>query len=90
MPFRIPVPIHSMQVPSGVRCLRAINGSSQLLSGSRDGSVRLWDIQTGTLLKGLPCFADGVFCLDAGYDDKGNLVAVGGSMDSSGRVSSEH
>jgi WD40 repeat protein len=90
MPFRTPVPTHSMQVPSGVRCLRAINGSSQLLSGSRDGSVKLWDIQAGILLKDLSSFSDGVFCLDAGYDDKGSLVGVGGSMDCSGRVSSEH
>lgn len=78
-----------MKVTSGVRCLRAISGSSQLLSGSRDGSVRLWDIQAGTLIKELSSFADGVFCLDAGYDDKGGLIGVGGSMDCSGRVSSE-
>lgn len=79
------VPNCTLEISSGVRSLCAIDGTPLLLSGSKDGSVRLWNLQTGNAVCNLSGFGDSVLCL-AGCNSQPAPVAAGGSMDGSARV----
>lgn len=47
-----------------------------LASGGQDGIVRLWDVETGSLLESIPGECGAVFCL--AFDHQGKLLAWGG------------
>ncbi|CAG7847909.1 SubName: Full=Related to F-box/WD40 repeat protein 7 {ECO:0000313/EMBL:CCA72625.1} [Serendipita indica DSM 11827] len=66
---------------ASIRCLTLVN--AYLVSGSRDGSVALWNLQTNEKLGDLEGFMDSVMCLDA-HRTRG--IVIGGSMDKSAKV----
>jgi len=67
-----------------VRCIRVLHNRPIAVSGSRDGTVRVWDIQRGRALRILQGHRHSVRCLDV----CGNRV-VSGSYDTTCRVSDE-
>jgi len=69
---------------STVRCIRVLHNRPIAVSGSRDGTVRVWDIQRGRALRILQGHRHSVRCLDV----CGNRV-VSGSYDTTCRVSDE-
>lgn len=66
---------------STIRCLKVLHGRPIAVSGSRDRTVRVWDIQRGRLLRVLEGHTQSVRCLDV----CGNRV-VSGSYDCTCRV----
>ena len=66
---------------STVRCLRVLHNRPIAVSGSRDGTLRVWDVQRGWMLRILSGHAGSVRSLDV----CGNLV-VSGSYDGTCRV----
>ncbi len=66
---------------STIRCLKVLHGRPIAVSGSRDRTLRVWDIQRGRLLRVLEGHSQSVRCLDA----CGNRV-VSGSYDCTCRV----
>jgi len=85
-----------MKVSSPVRCMRAVDHTPWLLTGSIDGSVKLWDIKRGELLRDLNGFHSRVLCLDVcrssrppeegGKEQEPAILAVGGSEDCTAKV----
>lgn len=69
---------------STVRCIRVLHNRPIAVSGSRDGTVRIWDIQRGRALRVLQGHRQSVRCLDV----CGNRI-VSGSYDTTCRVSDE-
>ena len=67
---------------STVRCLKVVDGKPLAVSGSRDNSVRVWDIEKGQLVHTMNGHIASVRCLDT----SGNM-AVSGSYDYTCRVS---
>ena len=67
-----------------MRCIRVLHNRPIAVSGSRDGTVRVWDIQRGRALRILQGHRNSVRCLDV----CGNRV-VSGSYDTTCRVSDE-
>ena len=67
---------------STVRCLKVIHNRPVAISGSRDGTLRVWDVQRGRMLRVLSGHAGSVRSLDV----CGNKV-VSGSYDCTCRVS---
>ena len=67
---------------STIRCIRMLHNRPIAVSGSRDGTLRVWDIQKGRMLRGLLGREESVRCLDV----FGNKV-VSGSYDFTCRVS---
>lgn len=67
---------------STVRCLRVIDGRPIAVSGSRDATLIVWNIETGTALHHLVGHEASVRCMDV----SGNKV-VSGSYDATCRVS---
>jgi WD40 repeat protein len=76
--------------------MRAVDRTHLLLTGSINGSVKLWDIEHGVLVHDMDGFHDGVLCLDfyqlraSPVDGKGKptFLAVGGSGDCTAKVCS--
>ena len=66
---------------ASIRCFTLVN--AYLISGSRDGSVALWNLQKNEKVGELEGFMDSVMCLDA---HRVRVIVVGGSMDRSARV----
>lgn len=66
---------------STVRCLKVIHNRPIAVSGSRDGTLRVWDVQRGRMLRVLAGHAGSVRSLDV----CGNQV-VSGSYDGTCRV----
>lgn len=66
---------------STVRCLKVIHNRPIAISGSRDGTLRVWDVQRGRMLRVLSGHAGSVRSLDV----CGNQ-AVSGSYDGTCRV----
>ena len=66
---------------STIRCLKVLHGRPIAVSGSRDRTLRVWDIQRGRLLRVLEGHTQSVRCLDA----CGSRV-VSGSYDCTCRV----
>jgi F-box and WD-40 domain protein CDC4 len=66
---------------STIRCLRVLHGRPVAISGSRDGTLRVWDIRKGKQLRALAGHTDSVRALDV----FGNR-AVSGSYDRTCRV----
>jgi F-box and WD-40 domain protein CDC4 len=66
---------------STVRCLRVLHNRPIAVSGSRDGTLRVWDVRRGRMLRVLAGHADSVRALDV----CGNR-AVSGSYDRTCRV----
>jgi F-box and WD-40 domain protein CDC4 len=66
---------------STVRCLKVIHNRPVAISGSRDGTLRVWDVQRGRMLRVLSGHAGSVRSLDV----CGNKV-VSGSYDCTCRV----
>lgn len=67
---------------STIRCIRVLHNRPIAVSGSRDGTVRVWDIQRGRALRVLAGHHHSVRCLDV----CGNRI-VSGSYDTTCRVS---
>lgn len=67
---------------STIRCLRVLHNRPIAVSGSRDTTLRVWDVQRGRLLRTLTGHDESVRCLDV----CGNRV-VSGSYDCTCRVS---
>ena len=67
---------------STIRSLRVLHNRPIAVSGSRDSTLRVWDIQRGKCLRILAGHQESVRCLDV----CGNRV-VSGSYDSTCRVS---
>lgn len=67
---------------STIRCIKVLHNRPLAVSGSRDNTVRVWDIQKGQLSKTLEGHTASVRCLDV----CGNRV-VSGSYDTTCRVS---
>jgi hypothetical protein len=70
---------------STIRCIRVLHNRPIAVSGSRDGTVRVWDIQRGRALRVLQGHQHSVRCLDV----CGNKI-VSGSYDTTCRVSIDH
>lgn len=70
---------------STVRCMRVIDGRPIAVSGSRDATLRVWNIETGQALHLLAGHEHSVRCIEV----SGNKV-VSGSYDASCRVSLLH
>lgn len=68
---------------STVRCLKVLDNRPVAVSGSRDATVRVWDLEKGEQLQVLRGHTDHVRCLEI-YGNK----AVSGSYDNTCRVSS--
>jgi WD40 repeat protein len=64
-----------------IRCARVLHNRPIAVTGSRDTTVRVWDIQKGRMLRILQGHSNSVRCLDV----CGNKV-VSGSYDASCRV----
>lgn len=67
---------------STVRCMRVIDGRPIAVSGSRDATLRVWNIETGTAMHQLVGHSHSVRCIEV----SGNKV-VSGSYDATCRVS---
>jgi len=67
---------------STIRCIRVLHNRPLAVTGSRDTTIRVWNIQKGTLLRVLQGHQQSVRCLDV----CGNRV-VSGSYDATCRVS---
>lgn len=67
---------------STIRCIRVLDNRPLAVSGSRDGTVRVWDIQRGRCVRVLRGHEQSVRTLDC----EGNRV-VSGSYDATVRVS---
>lgn len=50
--------------------------SRMLLSGSRDTTLKIWDLKTGKIKFDLPGHADEIYCVD--WSPGGDKVASGG------------
>jgi F-box and WD-40 domain protein CDC4 len=68
-----------------VRCLKVLHNRPIAVSGSRDGTLRVWDVQRGRMLRLLAGHAGSVRSLDV----CGNQV-VSGSYDCTCRVRRNH
>lgn len=66
---------------STVRCLKVLDGRPIMVSGSRDATLRVWDIEQGTMLRVLAGHQHSVRCIEI----SGNKV-VSGSYDTTCRV----
>ena len=66
---------------STIRCLRVLHNRPIAISGSRDTTLRVWDVQRGKHLRTLAGHEESVRCLDV----CGNKV-VSGSYDCTCRV----
>lgn len=66
---------------STVRCLKVLDNRPVAVSGSRDATVRVWDIEKGEQLQVLRGHTDHVRCLEV-FGNK----AVSGSYDNTCRV----
>ncbi|KIM25419.1 hypothetical protein M408DRAFT_331180 [Serendipita vermifera MAFF 305830] len=94
VPLRKGVNPLTIEVPSRIRCMRAVDGTPLLLTGSINGSVRLWDIAKGELVRELEGFHDGILCLDALKSSRSSedgcegpvIWAVGGSSDCTAKI----
>jgi WD40 repeat protein len=77
-----------MEVKSQIRCMRGVDRTSLLLTGSITGSVKLWDITCGRLVRDLERFNGGVLCLDlqSAPGEKRVFLAAGGSKDHTAKV----
>ena len=74
--------IHSLRGHSStIRCLKVLDGRPVAISGSRDWSLRVWDIERGLLLQTLIGHEQSVRCIETA----GNQV-VSGSYDYTCRV----
>lgn len=67
---------------STIRCMKTINGRPVAVSGSRDSSLKVWDVQKGELMHTLAGHQHSVRCIEVA----GNQVASG-SYDCTCRVS---
>ncbi len=67
---------------STIRCIKVLHNRPIAVSGSRDTTLRVWDIQKGKMLRVLSGHQSSVRCLDV----CGNRV-VSGSYDTTCRVS---
>lgn len=67
---------------STIRCLKVLDGRPVAVSGSRDSTLRVWDIEKGVLLHLLSGHQHSVRCIEVA----GNKV-VSGSYDCTCRVS---
>ena len=80
-----------MEVTSRIRCMRGVDTTSLVLTGSITGSVKLWDIKCGKLVRNLERFHDGVLCLDlcqlqSAPGEAPVFLAAGGSEDRTAKV----
>ena len=66
---------------STIRCIRVLDNRPIAVTGSRDTTLRVWDIQHGKMLRVLEGHTQSVRCLDV----SGNKV-VSGSYDTTCRV----
>lgn len=66
---------------STVRCMRVIDGRPIAVSGSRDATLRVWNIETGEAMHTLVGHDNSVRCIET----SGNKV-VSGSYDTTCRV----
>lgn len=82
----LPAPSHCIYVLRGhtatVRCARILHNRPIAVTGSRDSTLRVWNIQKGVMLRVLSGHTASVRCLDV----CGNKV-VSGSYDTTCRVS---
>src|SRR5262249_49894256 len=69
--------------PGGVQCLAFRRDGGRLVTGSDDGTARLWDPATGELTR--PLLAHGQWITHASFSNDGKLLVTGG-MDGSARV----
>ncbi len=67
---------------STIRCIRVLDRSPIAVTGSRDSTLRVWDLQKGELKHVLRGHTGSIRCIDLA----GNLC-VSGSYDTSARVS---
>lgn len=67
---------------STIRCVKVLDGRPIAISGSRDGTLRVWDIHRGKCLRTLRGHEESVRCIEIA----GNKV-VSGSYDNTARVS---
>ncbi len=67
---------------STIRCLKVIDGRPIAVSGSRDASLKVWDIEKGVLVHSLQGHLHSVRCIEIA----GNQL-VSGSYDCTCRVS---
>ena len=69
---------------STIRCLKVLDGRPVAVTGARDATIRVWDIERGALLHNLTGHTHSVRCLEiAGH------YCVSGSYDCTARVSRE-
>lgn len=67
---------------STIRCLKVLDGRPVAVTGARDATIRVWDIERGVLLHNLTGHTHSVRCLEiAGH------YCVSGSYDCTARVS---
>ena len=67
---------------STIRCIKVLHNRPTAVTGSRDSTLRVWDVQRGRMLRVLQGHQQSVRCLDV----CGNKV-VSGSYDTTLRVS---
>lgn len=70
---------------STIRCIKVLDGRPIAVSGSRDGTVKVWDIENGRIMHSLAGHQHSVRCIEVA----GNHVASG-SYDCTCRVSVDH
>jgi WD40 repeat protein len=80
-----------MEVIFRIRCMRGVDRASLLLTGDIYGSVKLWDIKCGKLVRDLERFHDRVLCLDicqlqSAPGEEPVFLAAGGSEDRTAKV----
>jgi WD40 repeat protein len=67
---------------STIRCLKVLDGRPVAVTGARDATIRVWDIERGVLLHNLTGHTHSVRCMEiAGH------YCVSGSYDCTARVS---
>ena len=59
--------VHVTKAPGSISCLRAAHASGLVVSGSHDGSVRLWDVTDGNCVKTFRGHEAQVTCVEVGY-----------------------